>query len=262
MCYLQRVGSGFSFGGRSPVKIWLTLDASYRGSKIKTTPYEKYEAPKYTAQTPTNCLCDAFFFIIMKAPFLNSLSQQPFSVSSLSAAFRSSLSQQPSAAAFLSLSQPPFWATTFFSGLFQQPFSAAFLSNRSQRPATFLSCLSQQPFSAASSLSPFSAAFLSNLCQRPLSAAFCSSLSQQPFSASFCSSLSQQVFAAAFVSSLSQQPLSTHPFSAPFLRNIILLWSGVGGQLFDVILLWPRVGLATVWVGVGKNPWYQEKHVL
>ena len=96
----------------------------------------------------------------------------------------------------------------------EQLLSAAFLSSLSQQPfsAAFLSSLSQQPFSAA---------LLSSLSQQPVSAAFLSSLSQQPFSAAFLSSPSQQPFSAAFLSSLSQLPSSA----------IILLWSGVGGQL-------------------------------
>ena len=57
-----------------------------------------------------------------------------------------------------------------------------------------------------------------------------SSLSQQLFSAAFLSSSSQQLFSAALLSSSSQQlfsaALPSNPFSA-----IILLWSGVGGQL-------------------------------
>ena len=49
---------------------------------------------------------------------------------------------------------------------------------------------------------------------------FLSSLPQQPFSAAFLCSFSQP-FSAAFLRSFSQQPFSA----------IILLWSGVGGQL-------------------------------
>ena len=128
----------------------------------------------------------------------------------------------------------------------EQPFSAVFLSSLSQQPfsAAFLSSFSRQPFSAAflSSLSQqlWQAAFLSSFSHQPFSAAFLSSLSQQLFSATFLSSLSQQLFSAAFLRSFSQQP-----FSAAFLThhlaavrgwwsaiNIILLWSGVGGQLF------------------------------
>ena len=100
------------------------------------------------------------------------------------------------------------------SSSFQQPFSAAFLSSSSQQlfSAAFLSSSSQQLFSAAllSSLSQHS-------FQQPFSAAFLSSSSQQLLSAVFPSSSSQQLFSAAILSSL---------FSA-----IILLWSGVGGQL-------------------------------
>ena len=67
----------------------------------------------------------------------------------------------------------------------------------------------------------FSAALLSSLSQQLFSAAFLSSPSQQLFSAAFLSSSSQQLFSAAFLSSSSQQLFSA----------IILLWSGVGGQL-------------------------------
>ena len=66
-----------------------------------------------------------------------------------------------------------------------------------------------------------SAALLSRFSQQPFSAALLSSFSQQPFSAALLSSLSQQLFSAAFLSSSSQQLFSA----------IILLWSGVGGQL-------------------------------
>ena len=78
--------------------------------------------------------------------------------------------------------------------------------------AALLSRFSQQLFSAA---------LLSSLSQQLFSAALLSSLSQQLFSAAFLSSLSQQLFSAAFLSSSSQQLFSA----------IILLWSGVGGQL-------------------------------
>ena len=95
-----------------------------------------------------------------------------------------------------------------------QDFSAAFLSSSSQQlfSAAFLSSLSQQLFSAA---------LLSSSSQQLFSAAFLSSLSQQLFPAAFLSSLSQQLFSADFLSSSSQQLFSA----------IILLWSGVGGQL-------------------------------
>ena len=66
-----------------------------------------------------------------------------------------------------------------------------------------------------------SAALLSRFSQQPFSAALLSSSSQQLFSAAFLSSLSQQLFSADFLSSSSQQLFSA----------IILLWSGVGGQL-------------------------------
>ena len=96
----------------------------------------------------------------------------------------------------------------------QQPFSAALLSSSSQQlfSAAFLSSSSQQLFSAD---------FLSSLSQQLFSAALLSSFSQQLFSAALLSSLSQQLFSAAFLSSSSQQLFSA----------IILLWSGVGGQL-------------------------------
>ena len=119
------------------------------------------------------------------------------------------------------------------SSFFEQPFSAAFLS--SLFPAAFLSCLSQQPFLAA---------FLSSPSQQPFSAALLSSLFQQPFSAAFLSSLSQQPFLAAFLS-CHPQPSSCcrHALVVSYCHhlavvrgwwsasNIILLWSGVGGQL-------------------------------
>ena len=118
------------------------------------------------------------------------------------------------------------------SSSFEQPSSAAFLGSLSQQSflAAFLSSVFQQPFSAV---------FFSSISQQPFSALFFSSLSQQPFSAAFLSSVFQQCFSAAFLSSLSQQP-----FSAAILSHhlavvrgwwsaiaIILLWSGVGGQL-------------------------------
>ena len=88
-------------------------------------------------------------------------------------------------------------------------YRGAAFSKRAAVSAALLSRFSQQPFSAALlSSSSFSAAFLS-------------SLSQQLFSAALLSSLSQQLFSAAFLSSSSQQLFSA----------IILLWSGVGGQL-------------------------------
>ena len=66
--------------------------------------------------------------------------------------------------------------------------------------------------------------WVSDSCSQQLfSAALLSSSSQQPFSAAFLSSLPQQPFSAAFLSSHSQQPFSA----------IILLWSGVGGQLLS-----------------------------
>ena len=110
---------------------------------------------------------------------------------------------------------------------------AAF-SKSSLRRAALLSSLSQQLFSAAllssSSQQLFSAALLSSPSQQLFSAALLSSYSQQPFLSYHlavvrgwwsASSISQQLFSAALLSSFSQQPSSA----------IILLWSGVGGQL-------------------------------
>ena len=85
--------------------------------------------------------------------------------------------------------------------------------------AALLSRFSQQLFSAALLSSLSQQLFFS---QQLFSAAFLTSSSQQLFSAAFLSSSSQQLFSAAFLSSSSHQQL----FSA-----IILLWSGVGGQL-------------------------------
>ena len=80
--------------------------------------------------------------------------------------------------------------------------------------------------------------------EQPSSAAFLSSFSQQPFKEAFLSSLPQQPFSAAFsgfLSSFSQLPSSA--IILPWSRHeavvrgwwsaidIILLWSGVGGQL-------------------------------
>ena len=105
----------------------------------------------------------------------------------------------------------------------EQPFSAALLSSFSQQlfSAAFLSSSSQQPFSAA---------LLSSLSQQLFSAAFLSSYSQQPFSAALLSSLSQQLFSTAFSQQPSQQLFSAALLSNPF-SAIILVWSGVGGQL-------------------------------
>ena len=71
-----------------------------------------------------------------------------------------------------------------------------------------------------------------------VSAALLSKFSQQPFSAALLSSSSQQLFSAAFSAALlsrfSQQPFSAALFSSSFQQlfsAIILLWSGVGGQL-------------------------------
>ena len=109
----------------------------------------------------------------------------------------------------------------FLRSLDPQPFSAATFSSSSQQ-------FSEQLFSAH----PFSAALLSSHSQQPLSADLLSnsqssssqhSHSQQLFSAAILSSHSQQIFSADLLSSQSQQTFSA----------IILLWSGVGGQLFD-----------------------------
>ena len=105
-----------------------------------------------------------------------------------------------------------------------------------------LSSSSQQPFSAAllCSLSQqlFSAALLSSSSQQP----FSSSVSQQLFSAAllkqpFSSSLSQQLFSSSFsqLSSCCGQGLvvSYYHHLAQLFSAIILLWSGVGGQLLS-----------------------------
>ena len=150
----------------------------------------------------------------------------------------------------------------------QQPFSAALLSSFSQQlfSATLLSSFSQQLFSAA-----FLISFLSSLSQHLFSAAFLSSFSQQLFSAAFLSSFSQQLFSAAFLSSSSQQPFSAAILSyhlavvrgwRPAI-NIILLWSGVGGQLLNIILLWSGVG-GQLWTRSLKEPFrnaFREKSI-
>ena len=104
---------------------------------------------------------------------------------------------------------------------------------------------------------PFSAALRSSHSQQPFSAALLSSHSQQPLSAALFSSHSQQPLSlsAALLSSHSEAILSSssqQPFSA-----IILLWSGVGGQLLSsatiIMLLWSRVGgqlLSSCWCGL------------
>ena len=101
-----------------------------------------------------------------------------------------------------------------------------------KRRRNFKRSLDPQPFSAAtfsSSSQQFSEQLFS---AQPFSAALLSSHSQQPLSADLLSSHSQQIFSAANLSSHFQQPFSV----------IILLWSGVGGQLLShqvaVVLLW------------------------
>ena len=111
-----------------------------------------------------------------------------------------------------------------------------------------------------------SAALLSRFSQQPFSAALLSSFSQQPFSAALLSSSSQQIFSAALLSyhlavvrgwwsasniifssslsSSSQQLFSVWSWgwwsasniifsssSQQLFSAIILLWSGVGGQV-------------------------------
>ena len=132
------------------------------------------------------------------------------------------------------------WSTAILSSHFQQLFSAI-LSSSSQHSH------SQQPLSAdllsSHSQQIFSAANLSSHFQQPFSAATLSS-SSQPFSADLLSSHSQQTFSA-----------------------IILLWSGVGGQLFDhhltvvscfIMLLWSGVGgqLLSHHVAMVKGWWF------
>ena len=107
----------------------------------------------------------------------------------------------------------------------------------------------EQHFRTAAFLSAaflFSAAFLSSSSQQLSSAALLSCLSQQLFSAALLSSFSRQLFSAALLSSFSRQPFSaafpsssaaTLSYHLAAVRgwwpaiNIILLWSGVGGQL-------------------------------
>ena len=115
--------------------------------------------------------------------------------------------------------------------------------------------------------------FSRNLAPQPFSAATVSTTSQQ-FSATLLSttilsSHSQQIFSAAILSRTSQ-PISAdllsshsqHTFSA-----IILLWSGVGGQLFGhhltvvscfIMLLWAGVGgqILTHHVAMVKGWWF------
>ena len=170
---------------------------------------------------------------IFSAAFLSSSSQQLFS-----AALLSSSSQQPFSAALLSSSSQQLFSAAFLSSSSQQLFSAAFLSSSYQQlfSAAFLSSLSQQLFSAA---------FLSSLSQQLFSAALLSRFSQQLFSAALLSSSSQQLFSAAFLSSSSQQLFSA----------IILLWSGVGGQLVTsssaALLSSSSQQLFLLWSGVG-----------
>ena len=103
----------------------------------------------------------------------------------------------------------------------QQPLLAAL-------PAATLSSSSQQPLSAAL----FSAALLSSHSQQLFSAAILSSHSRQLFSPAIFSSHSHQPLSAALLTSHSQQPLSAALLSRSAIL-IMLLWSGVGGQLFS-----------------------------
>ena len=130
--------------------------------------------------------------------------------------------------------------------LYPQPFSAATFSSSSQQPfsAAILSSSSQQLFSAAilssSSQQLFSAAILSNHSQQLFSAATLSSSSQQPSLGSH----SQQLFSAAILSYLAvvrgwwSAIVISYYHHVAVVRGwwsaiiIMLLWSGVGGQLF------------------------------
>ena len=185
----------------------------------------------------------------VSAALLSRFSQQPFS-----AALLSSFSQQPFSAALLSSSSQRLFSAAFLSSSSQQLFSAAFLSSFSQQPfsAALLSSFSQQPFSAAllSSFSqqPFSAALLSRFSQQIFSAALLSyhlavvrgwwSASNIIFSSSLSSS-SQQIFSAALRSYhlavvrgwWSASNIIFSSSSQQLFSAIILLWSGVGGQV-------------------------------
>ena len=110
----------------------------------------------------------------------------------------------------------------FQRSLDPQPFSAATFSSSSQQ-------FSEQLFSAQ----PFSAALLSSHSQQPLSADLLSSHSQQIFSAATLSRHSQlsSCCGQGLVVSYLIIILSYH--LTVVSSFIMLLWSGVGGQLFD-----------------------------
>ena len=93
---------------------------------------------------------------------------------------------------------------------------------------------------------PPSAALLSSHYQQIFSAASLSSHFRRPFSAATLSSSSQRLFSAAIISRSSQHPVSAATFSSHSQLSsccgqglvvshylIMLLWSGVGGQLLD-----------------------------
>ena len=141
--------------------------------------------------------------------------EQHFRRAAVSAALLSRFSQQPFSAALLSSSSQQLFSAAFLSSSSQQLFSAAFLSSSSQQL--------------------FSADFLSSSSQQLFSAAFLSSYSQQLFSAAFLSSSSQQLFSAAFLAVVrgwwSASNIIFSSSSQQLFSAIILLWSGVGGQV-------------------------------
>ena len=133
------------------------------------------------------------------------------------------------------------WSTAILSRSSQQIFSADFLSRSSQQifSADLLSRFSQQIFSA-------------DLLSR--------SSQQQIFSADFLSRSSQQIFFTADLLSRSSQQIVSADllsrFSQQIFSAIMLLWSGVGGQLLFDHLLWSGVGGQLLshhllWLGVG-----------
>ena len=140
-----------------------------------------------------------------------------------------------------SLDPQPFSAATFSSS--SQQFSAALLSCSFQQlfSAAILSSHSQQLFSAALSSHSqqlFSAAVLSSHYQQIFSANSLSSHFQQPLSAAALSSHSQlsSCFGQGLVVSYCHQRLSSCCCGEGLVVSyylIMLLWSGVGGQLFD-----------------------------
>ena len=158
-----------------------------------------------------------------------------------SAAFIHSHSQQPLSAASLSSHfQQPFSAATLSSS-FQQLFSAAIISRSSQQPvsaATF-SSHSQQPLSAA---------LFSSSSQQPLSADLLSSQSQQPLSAAILGyhlAVVRGWWSAIVISDYHHVAVVSGWWSAIISSCccgqglvvsyylIMLLWSGVGGQLLS-----------------------------